>query len=156
MPPQQRLLHAKQSGDKIVTSLPDIARTKNRLPSKRPTMHSGSCHCGDIKLTVPSTPAALTSCNCSICRRLGSLWAYYPLGTVKIEGHPEKTETYIWGDKTLRFMRCRNCGCTTHWEPLEPKPGERHGINMRNFDQSLLESVKARPFDGADTWKFLD
>src|SRR6266571_500695 len=78
----------------------------------------GSCHCGAVRLTLPSAPEKATKCNCSICRRLGALWSYYEFGTVRIEGHPENTAEYIWGDKTLRTVRCKTCGCATHWEPL--------------------------------------
>ena len=77
-------------------------------------------------------------------------------GTVEIIGHPENTQEYIQGDKTLRTVRCATCGCTTHWEPLKPEPGARHGVNLRNFDPKVLESVQIRRFDGADTWQFLD
>lgn len=119
-------------------------------------MLQGSCHCGAIKLELPAAPETVTNCNCSLCRRLGGLWAYYPFGSVRIEGHPGKTEEYVWGDRTLRTVRCATCGCATHWEPLDPKPESRHGVNLRNFDPRLLESVRIRRFDGADTWKFLD
>lgn len=116
----------------------------------------GSCHCGAVRLTLPSVPEKATRCNCSICRRLGALWAYYEFGTVQIEGHPENTAEYVWGDRTLRTVRCRICGCATHWEPLAPEQGARHGVNLNNFDPRLQEHIRVRRFDGADTWTFLD
>ena len=116
----------------------------------------GSCHCGAVRLSLPAAPAEATSCNCSLCRRTGGTWAYYPFGDVIIQGHPENTEAYVWGDRTLRTVRCKTCGIVTHWEPLEPVPGARHGVNLRNFEPALLESVAVKRFDGADTWKFLD
>ena len=116
----------------------------------------GTCHCGAVKIEIPFIPETLTSCNCSLCRRLGSLWAYYEFGSVRISGHPENTQEYIQGDKTLKTIRCGNCGCTTHWEPINAEPGVRHGVNLRNFDPALLETAKIRRFDGADTWQFLD
>jgi len=117
---------------------------------------SGSCHCGAVRLTLPSQPEKATSCNCSLCRRLGGLWAYFEFGTVRIEGHPEHTAEYIWGDRTLRTMRCKHCGCATHWEPLPPVQGVRHGVNLANFAPELVKSVQVRHFDGADTWTFFD
>lgn len=120
-----------------------------------PSLH-GSCHCGAVRLTLPFAPDEATSCNCSLCRRSGGIWAYYVLGTVSVQGHPGNTEDYVWGDRTLRNVRCKTCGIITHWEPLDPKPGARHGVNLRNFEPELLESVVVRRFDGADTWKFLD
>ena len=116
---------------------------------------SGSCHCGAVRIVVPSAPDRVTDCNCSLCRRLGALWAYYDVGTVRVEGHPEMTSEYIWGDKTLRTVRCATCGCITHWEPLNAATG-RQGVNIRNFDAQILASVTIRRFDGADTWKYVD
>ena len=77
-------------------------------------------------------------------------------GTVEIQGHPEATAEYIWGDKTLRTIHCRTCGCVTHWEPLQPTPGCKHGVNLGNFDPKLIAAVRVRRFDGADTWTFID
>ena len=119
-------------------------------------MLSATCHCGAVRIEVPRPPQKLTICNCSICRRYGALWAYYKAGAVRVTGHPENTTEYVWGDKTLRTIRCRKCGCVTHWEPLQPKPNSRLAVNARNFDPSALGSVRIRRFDGADTWKYLD
>ncbi|WP_077035365.1 GFA family protein [Pelomonas sp. KK5] len=113
----------------------------------------GACHCGAVQLTLPSVPEKATRCNCSLCRRVGALWAYYEFGTVRIEG---ETQEYIQGDRTLRTMRCRNCGIVTHWEPVDPQAVTRHGVNLNNFDPQLQASVPVRRFDGADTWTFLD
>ena len=112
-------------------------------------MHEGSCHCGAVRLTLPSTPTVATGCNCSLCRRIGGPWVYFEFGTVKIDGHPQATGEYIWGDKTLRTVHCKSCGCVTHWEPLEPTPGAKHGVNLGNFDPELIASVRVRRFDGA-------
>jgi hypothetical protein len=116
----------------------------------------GACHCGAVKLRLPAMPEKATRCNCSLCRRLGSVWAYFEPGTVRIEGHPQNTEEYIQGDRTLRTVRCKTCGCATHWEPLDPKRNPRHGVNLNNFPPGLLERVEVRRFDGADTWTFID
>lgn len=116
----------------------------------------GRCHCGAIEIEIPFFPEKATSCNCSICRRLGALWAYFEWGTVKLEGHPEHTQSYIQGDKTLRTVRCATCGCVTHWEPLTPESGAHHGVNLRNFDPQAVAMVRVRHFDGANTWTFLD
>lgn len=119
-------------------------------------MLSTTCHCGDVTITIPRSPEKLTNCNCSICRRSGALWAYYLVGEVSVTGHPERTQAYIWGDKTLRIVRCRNCGCVTHWEPLEAKPEGRMGVNARNFDPLMLGNVQIQRLDGADTWKLVE
>lgn len=119
-------------------------------------MLTGVCHCGAVRVEVPTRPAAATLCNCSLCRRLGALWAYYTFGTVQVGGHPEHTDGYIWGDRTLRTVRCRHCGCITHWEPLAPKADSHMGVNLRLFGPAELDELRIRRFDGAVSWKYLD
>ncbi|MFC0009789.1 GFA family protein [Devosia nitrariae] len=54
-----------------------------------------SCHCGPVRLIVQAAPSEITECNCSICRRYGVLWAYYPKSAVTFEPAPPATHTYI-------------------------------------------------------------
>ncbi len=115
----------------------------------------GRCHCGAIEVTVPRRPRRVTNCNCSICRRLGALWAYYPVDTVRVEAAAGATEAYIWGDRTLRTVRCKTCGCATHWEPLRSSHGAKMGVNVRMFDPDALGTPRIRLFDGAHTWRYV-
>ena len=39
-------------------------------------MIEGSCHCGAVHWRFEGIPKSATTCNCSICRRYGALWAY--------------------------------------------------------------------------------
>jgi hypothetical protein len=116
----------------------------------------GSCHCGAVRIVIPRRPRSLTSCNCSICRRTGGLWAYYQTREVRIQHEPGATAHYAWGERSLRLVRCARCGCVTHWEPTRRTPASRMGVNVRNFDPEVLGKVRIRHFDGARTWKFLD
>jgi hypothetical protein len=117
----------------------------------------GACHCGAVRVEVPSPPETVTECNCSICRRTAARWAYYSEDDVRVTGHPEGTDGYVWGDKMLRIVRCRTCGCVTHWEPLDrDKTGKRMGVNVRNFEVRDLGTPRVRRFDGAETWTYID
>lgn len=119
-------------------------------------MLSAACHCGAVRIDIPGPPDSIIECNCSICRRYGALWAKYEVNTVRISGHPEHTAEYIWGERTLKTVRCSHCGCVTHWEPLELREGAQLGINIRNFPPEQIGNVRIRRFDGADTWTFFD
>jgi hypothetical protein len=118
-------------------------------------MLTGTCHCGTLRISIPQAPKELTNCNCSICRRLGTLWGYYRMDEVQVQGHPEHTQEYIQGDKMLRVVRCKHCGCTACWEPLPPDagPATRMGVNIRNFDPKDIGEVRIKLLDGADSWK---
>ena len=120
------------------------------------SMLTATCHCGAVQIEVPRRPRSLTNCNCSICRRYGTLWAYYKASSVRITAPRGSTDKYSWGQKSLRFVSCSTCGCITHWERTHPRPDSRVGVNARNFDPKVLESVRIRRLDGASTWKYLD
>jgi len=118
-------------------------------------MLTGSCHCGAVRIQVPRKPRYLTSCNCSICRRHAGLWGYYQKGQVKIIACKDAMDRYVWGDRCLWLYRCATCGCVTHWLPT-PRVGNRMGVNFRNFDPPVVDSIRIRRLDGANTWKFRD
>jgi hypothetical protein len=106
----------------------------------------GSCHCGDVRLEVPSKPEWVGSCNCSLCRKLNWLVAYYPPEEVRVTG---KTQAYVWGDKMIGIHHCPRCGCLTHWATLGEDFG-RMGINARLLDDFNTDEVETRFFDNAD------
>jgi hypothetical protein len=109
-------------------------------------MIESSCHCGAVKLEIDTAPETVTNCNCSICRRYGVLWAYYSLAQVRVgEG---ATDIYMWDDKSIEFHRCRNCGCVTHWAPVD-KARDRMGVNARLMAPEVLAGASVRHFDGA-------
>ena len=118
-------------------------------------MLSATCHCGTVRIEIPRRPRSLTNCNCSICRRYGTLWAYYPASEVRRSAPDGATEAYQWGDRQLQFVRCKTCGCVMNWEDVNPGASSRVGVNARNFDPAALGQVRIRLLDGADTWKVL-
>jgi len=119
-------------------------------------MMRASCHCGAVVMEADRAPRGVTSCNCSICRRLGARWAYYSRKTARIVKGADNVKAYLWGDKTIEFYHCKTCGCATHYEVVEKDADARFAINGRCFAPEELVGVPVRHFDGADTWKYLD
>ena len=60
-------------------------------------MLTATCHCGAVRVDVPRKPRRLTSCNCSICRRYGTLWAYYKVSEVEVTAARGATRDYMLG-----------------------------------------------------------
>ena len=112
-------------------------------------MLSAKCHCGAVQVSIPRRPRTITNCNCSICRRYGVLWAYYKEDTVQVAAESGTTDSYSWGRKALRFVRCKACGCIINWERVVPIPGSKMGINARLFDPEQLGDVRIKLLDGA-------
>jgi hypothetical protein len=107
-----------------------------------------SCHCGAVHLELTTAPQSVTDCNCSICRRYGVLWAYYSPQDVKIVPAHGATESYLWGERSIEFHRCKTCGCVTHWSAVD-RGMDRMGVNARLMDPALLQTVPVRKPDAA-------
>ncbi|MCW5724086.1 MAG: hypothetical protein KIS81_03920 [Maricaulaceae bacterium] len=120
-------------------------------------MIDGSCHCGVVRWTVPAPPEWLTRCTCSYCARSGALWASYAPAEVRLDYPIDAVIRYMQGDRTLAFISCARCGCTTHYEPADPAAAEaRIKVNMRMAHGFDYAALPVRVFDGADSWRYLD
>jgi hypothetical protein len=53
------------------------------------------------------------------------------------------TDAYLWGDGTLEFHRCQNCGCVSHWVAVDPG-ADRMGVNARLMDLEVLAAARVR------------
>lgn len=106
-----------------------------------------SCHCRAVTVELDAAPVEVISCNCSICRRTGLLWAYYSPAQVQVNG---PTDTYVWGDRSLALHRCRTCGCVSHWVAFDPGY-DRMGVNARLLDPEVLAAARVRLVDGASS-----
>jgi hypothetical protein len=114
-----------------------------------------SCHCGAVRIDINAELQSLTECTCSVCHRYGAQWAYCTRETAKVTSNSGTITAYTWGDKTLEFFHCNNCGCLTHYESIEKKDDSRIAVNARMMSPADVEGLKVRTFDGADTWKYL-
>ncbi|HUO89909.1 MAG TPA: GFA family protein [Rhizomicrobium sp.] len=111
-------------------------------------MVEGSCHCGKVRIAIDTAPEEVTDCNCSICRRYGTLWAYYHPKHVHItEAVP--ADTYLWGTREILFHRCAECGCVTHWTAANDPTWPRMGVNVRLMAPEVLAAARVHHHDGA-------
>jgi hypothetical protein len=116
---------------------------------------SASCHCGSVRLEVDAPPEEVTQCNCSLCRRYGLLWAYYPPRQVRMSPPDPPTEVYTWNGGTIEFHRCGKCGCVSHWAAVDRKKN-RMDVNARLMDPEVLAGARVRHRDGAYTNRYTD
>jgi hypothetical protein len=99
---------------------------------------------------------ALTSCNCSICRRYGALWAYYAATSVTIKAPKSGLSKYSWNRRIRNYYRCKRCGCVTHYAYRGKRRNTTIAVNAANFEPFVLAGARIRHLDGAASWKFLE
>ena len=110
-------------------------------------MIEGSCHCGGVRWSFDGIPESATACNCTVCRRYGTLWAYdYENERVQVSG---PTRVYAWGGRSLGFHFCERCGCVGYWRALAPREGRRRiGVNLRLAQPEAVGAIVVEHFDG--------
>jgi len=122
-------------------------------------MVRAACHCGAVRITMEPGPSWVLDCNCSICRRYGTLWAYSwdfiasrALDAKLIQG-AEAVETYLWNGRGIGFCRCKHCGCVTHHVAMN-EPTKLRGVNARMFVHFDTSTVTIQRSDNAHTGWF--
>lgn len=116
----------------------------------------GSCLCGGVKLSAVRKPRTLTQCNCSVCRRYGTLWAYYTRGTATVTAPRGALVRYRVKPGGLYFVHCKTCGCVTQWESPRKTPDARFALNGRLLEADAIARVPIKMLDGDKTWRVLE
>lgn len=113
------------------------------------TIH-GSCHCGRVAFSADLEPTEAVECNCSICRRKGSLLAFVAGDKFTLETPREALSTYTFHKHVIRHQFCNVCGCAPFAESTHPDSGQpMAAINLRCVDDIDLSTIRIIPFDGA-------
>ncbi|UYL10269.1 GFA family protein [Bdellovibrio sp. SKB1291214] len=111
--------------------------------------HIGSCHCGEVKYEATGDFSEVISCNCSMCRRKGTLLAFVPAENFKMLSGAEELVDYQFGKKRIHDTFCGECGVTPFAHGMAPNSSHKmFAINVRCFDDIDLDSLKVKKVDG--------
>jgi hypothetical protein len=109
----------------------------------------GSCHCGRIAYRLDAEPTEAIECNCSICRRKGSLLAAFAPDKFHLETSRDDIATYTFGRHVIRHQFCKTCGCAPFSEGTGPDGEAMVAVNVRCAENLDLSTLKIAQFDGA-------
>ena len=111
-------------------------------------MKKVSCHCKKVKLQINVNDLGkLQRCNCSICRKKGSIMAAVDLQNLKIIEGEENLSIYQFNTKVAKHYFCKICGIYTHHK-MRSNPN-MYGINaacIEGVDPYKLDDIEI--FDG--------
>lgn len=109
--------------------------------------HRASCHCGAVQLELhlPEGVVDPRRCDCSYCRRRGTVVASVRLDDIRILAGADALQLYQFNTGTARHWFCRHCGIHTHHQrrsnPLQ------YGVNvgcMEDINPFALGPVPTR------------
>ena len=109
---------------------------------------NGSCHCGAIAFAVDADPASAMQCNCSICSRLGAIWAFTPKAQFKLTKGEGKQGDYQFNKHVLHHRFCPTCGIESYAEAKGPDGTDMVGINLRCVEGLDVSKLSPKQFDG--------
>lgn len=110
--------------------------------------YQGSCHCGAVSFSVDLDLAGALKCNCSICTKLGAVWAFAPKSKFTLKSGAAQQGDYQFGKKSLHHRFCTSCGIESYAEGMAPDGTATVGINLRCLEGVEVEKLTPRPFDG--------
>lgn len=111
--------------------------------------YHGSCHCGAVRFTATTAPIEQAiSCNCSICRRRGSLLAFLPAKGFRLEAGAEALTDYQFGRKIIHHLFCRTCGIMGFGRGTALDGTETVALNVRCLDEIDPDAITVVHFDG--------
>lgn len=111
--------------------------------------HRGSCHCGRIAFEVEGTIDGALACNCSICRRKGSLLWFVPRSALRLLTPEADASAYTFNRHAIRHVFCPVCGMHPYGEGTDPSTGQAMAaINLRCVDDVDLDALPVHHFDG--------
>ena len=112
--------------------------------------YNSSCHCGAIGATVSSElPAKAMTCNCSMCRRKGSVLHFVPASDASIEAPAGKLGDYQFNKHVIHHHFCTGCGCSPFATGTGPDGSEMVAINLRCVPECDLDALEIAQVDGA-------
>ena len=112
--------------------------------------YSGSCQCGKVAFDVDMTIGKVISCNCSRCRRTGSLLAFTGKDNFTLKPGRDALTEYQFNTHVIHHLFCSTCGIQTFAEGVDPKTGAPTiAVNVRCLDGVDPDALDVMKFDGA-------
>lgn len=111
--------------------------------------YHGSCQCGAVEFEADLDLDHTIVCNCSRCRRLGSVLAFCPRDRFRLlAGGAELTE-YRFNRHAIAHLFCRTCGVQGFAFGATPDGGTVAAVNVNCLEGVDARALPATPFDGA-------
>ena len=111
------------------------------------TTYTGSCHCKQVRFEVTADVAKASTCNCSICSRVGwTMFSVEPSAFKLLAGDDAQTD-YQFNTKSMHHLFCKTCGVHAYGR-WEAPTGERIIVNAHCLDGLDAYQVPTSMFDG--------
>lgn len=115
------------------------------------SLYHGGCQCGAVRFSAELSLEQPVICNCSRCRRLGSVLVFAPVAGFTLESGAAELSDYLFNKQVIRHRFCRICGIESFSEGRMPDGTAMVAVNVNCLDGVDARECAARAFayDGA-------
>lgn len=111
--------------------------------------YTGGCQCGKVRYEAQADIGDVITCNCSRCRKLGSLLAAVAMSDFKLLSGEGETTEYQFNNRRIHHPFCKTCGVQSYAYGKGPGDRDMVMLNVRCFDGVDAEQFAVKKFDGA-------
>src|SRR4051794_24449339 len=110
--------------------------------------YAGSCHCGKVGYEVDIDLSQVIACNCSICRRTGSLMAFVAESAFRLTSGADAQTDYQFNKKNVHHLFCSTCGVRSFAHGTGPGGAKMYMINVRCLEGVEPQALTIKEVDG--------
>ena len=113
-------------------------------------LYQGGCQCGAVRYEVTVDLDSTIVCNCSRCRRLGTIMAFTTKDNFKLLSSEYATTEYQFNKHVIHHLFCATCGIQSYSYGARPDGAEMVAINARCLDGVDPDLLHPSKFNGRD------
>ena len=110
--------------------------------------YSGSCQCGKVTFDADMQIDKVLSCNCSRCRRTGTLLAFTDKDRFTLKSGKDALKEYQFNKNVIHHFFCATCGIQPFSFSQRRDGTSMVAINVNCLDGVDPRALPARQFDG--------
>ncbi len=111
--------------------------------------YHGSCQCGAVSFEVDADLDKTVTCNCSRCKRLGSVLAFAPKEQFRLLSGEDHLKEYLFNQKKIHHLFCSDCGIESFAYADGPDGTPMVAVNANCLDGVDPRALKSHVHDGA-------
>ena len=111
--------------------------------------YTGGCQCGKVRYEAQADIGEVITCNCSRCRKVGSLLSAVAMSHFKLLSGENEMTDYQFNKRAIHHPFCKTCGIESYAYGKGPGGRDMVMLNVRCLDGVDVGQFKVKKFDGA-------
>lgn len=111
--------------------------------------YRGSCQCGAVSFEADADLDQTVTCNCSRCKRLGSVLAFAPREAFTLKAGEDNLSEYLFNGGKIHHLFCKTCGIQSFSYGEKPDGSSMVAINVNCLEDVNPRELSPHFHDGA-------